>query len=113
MSWVGGLKAVTSSSDGQGDQHRDPHPLPHGGAAQGPAGGHAVPSTISSRKHHHPLQDLLPRTSEPVRVPGKQTRGPGPAQDACSLGLAFSLVVLGANPGTSHGVGHTGASAHL
>lgn len=114
---LGGLKAVTSSSGGQRDQHGDPRPIPHGGAAQGPAGGHAVPSPVSSRQHHHPLQDLLPRTAEPVRVPGKQTQrthGPAPLpRHVFPRWGAFSLTALGANPGPSHGVGHPRASAHV
>lgn len=83
---IGGLKTVVaSSSGGQRNQHRSPGPIPHSGAAQGPAGGHAVSRAISSRKHHHPLQDLLPRTPEPVRVPGKHIGGSFLVQSTCFL----------------------------
>lgn len=92
-----GLKAVASSSGGQRDQHRDPGPIPHSGAAQRPAGGHAFPGAISSRKHHHPLQDFLPWPPEPVRVPGKQTCGSLLLPEQLLLAVqpgAFSLAQL-------------------
>lgn len=73
---TGGLKAVAFSSGGQRDQHRCCGPIPHSGAAQGPAGGCPFVRAVSSGEHHHPLEDLLPWTPEPVRVPGKQACGP-------------------------------------
>lgn len=52
---MSGLKALPSSSGGQRDQHRDPGPISHSGAAQGPTGGHTVPRAVSSREYHYPL----------------------------------------------------------
>lgn len=56
----------------QGDKHRQLVAFPQlfGGPTEGAAPGRPPADPLYEREHHHPLQDVLPRPSEPVHLQG-------------------------------------------